>query len=100
MAKSSNYIAATGGNSAGQLRAFIERAERMAEEKKAISEDTKEIFAEAKANGFDPKIMKIIIKRRAADAAELAEQDALIDTYSKSLGMASPADSDDEGSGE
>ncbi len=84
-----------GGVSGAMIRAYIERVERMEEEKKAIAEDIKEIYAEAKGNGFDTKIMRIILKRRAADRAELAEQDALVHTYSKALGMASPADAED-----
>lgn len=103
MAKSSKktYPDMSGGdNSAAvagaQLRAFFERIERMTEEKKAIAEDIREIFAEAKGNGFDTKIMRIMLKRRAADAAELAEQDALLHLYSKAMGMASPADAGDD----
>ncbi len=80
-----------------QLRSFIERIERMEEEKKAIVDDIKEIYAEAKGTGFDTKIVRIIVRRRKQDAAERAEQEALLDTYEHALGMAvAPADSDDE----
>ena len=94
MAGKKTYVAQTGGNSAGQLRAFIERVERMNEEKKAITDDIREIYAEAKGNGFDPKIMRIIVRRRAMDATAREEQDALVETYSHSLGMVSPADAE------
>lgn len=81
------YVAQTGGNSAGQLASFITRIENMTEEKKAAADDIREIYAEAKANGFDPKIMRIIVRRRARDRAELEAEDMLVDTYSASLGM-------------
>lgn len=77
-----------------QLKAFLERIERMQDEKKAIADDIREIFAEAKGNGWDTKIMRIILRRRAQDAAERAEQDALLHTYSKAIGLASPADAE------
>ena len=70
-----------------QLRAFVERIERMEEEKKAISEDIREIYAEAKGNGFDTKVLRMIIKIRKQDAAERAEQEALLDLYLTALGM-------------
>lgn len=77
-----------GGNvAADQLRAFIERVERMEEEKTEIAEGIKEIFAEAKGNGFDTKIMKKIIAIRKMDANERAEQEALMETYMSALGM-------------
>lgn len=77
-----------------QLRAFFERIERMEKEKKAVADDIKEIFAEAKGNGFNTKVMRIILRRRKQDAAERAEQDALVHLYSTALGMASPADAE------
>ena len=58
-------------NSAGQLKSIIERAERLLEDKAAVMADLKEVFAEAKGNGFDVKIIRAVIKRRAADAAKL-----------------------------
>ena len=70
-----------------QLRAFIERIERMEEEKAAIAADIKEIYAEAKGNGFDTKIIKTIVKIRKVPAAERAEQEALLETYMNALGM-------------
>lgn len=85
-----------GGNSASvagaRLRALIERIERLEEEKKAVADDIKEIYVEAKGSGFDTKVMRILIRRRKQDAAERAEQDALVHLYSTALDMASPAD--------
>lgn len=70
-----------------QLRAFIERIERMEEEKSAISADIKEIKAEAKGNGFDVKIINMILRIRKMDANERMEQEALLELYMSSLGM-------------
>jgi uncharacterized protein (UPF0335 family) len=83
------------GNSGAILKGFIERIERLTEEKKDIARDTRDIYAEAKGNGFDPKIMRIILKRRAMDKAEREEQDTLVATYARSLGEPVP-DEDDE----
>lgn len=70
-----------------QLRAFIERIERMEEEKAAIAADIKEIYAEAKGNGFDTKILRKIVGIRKQDANERAEQEALLELYMSALGM-------------
>lgn len=70
-----------------QLRAFVERLERMGEERRAIADDIKEIYAEAKGNGFDTKALKIVIRRREMDPAEREEQEALVDLYMGALGM-------------
>lgn len=70
-----------------QLRQFIERLERLDEEKKNISEDIKEVFAEAKANGFDVKIMREILKLRKKEDTELKEEEYLIEVYKRALGM-------------
>jgi uncharacterized protein (UPF0335 family) len=70
-----------------QLRAFIERIERMEEEKAAIAADIKEIYAEAKGNGFDTKILRQIIRIRKQDANERLEQEALLELYMAALGM-------------
>lgn len=72
---------------ADQLKAFIERIERMEEEKRAISDDIKDIYAEAKGNGFDTKVMKQIVKIRKQDRNERAEMEAILDLYMHSLGM-------------
>jgi uncharacterized protein (UPF0335 family) len=78
-----------------QIRAFIERIERMEEEKRAIAEDIKEIYAEAKGNGFDTKVLRKVIAIRKQDHAERMEQEALLDLYLAALGMqAAPRDED------
>lgn len=80
-----------------QLRAFIERIERMEEEKKAISDDIKEIYAEAKGNGFDIKVLRQIVRIRKQDHAERMEQEALLELYMAALGMAAaPRQEEDE----
>ena len=73
---------------AGQLRAFIERIERLEEEKKTITDDIKEVYAEAKGTGFDTKAVRTIIRLRKKDQAELQEEEAIIDLYMAALGMA------------
>ena len=73
---------------AGQLRAFIERIERLEEEKQTISDDIKEVFAEAKGSGFDTKAMRTIIRLRKKDRAEREEEEAMLDMYLHALGMA------------
>jgi uncharacterized protein (UPF0335 family) len=73
---------------ADQLRAFVERIERMNEEKKAISDDIKEIYAEAKGSGFDTKALRTLIRLRAQDASERQEAEAILDLYMQAIGMA------------
>jgi uncharacterized protein (UPF0335 family) len=70
----------------GQLRAFIERIERLNEEKKALAEDVKEVYAEAKANGFDTKIIRKIVSIRGQDPDKRVEEETLIDLYLAALG--------------
>jgi len=70
-----------------QLRAFIERIERMHEERKAISDDIAEIYKEAKGNGFEVKVLRKIIADRAKDPNEQAELEAIYDLYAAALGM-------------
>lgn len=70
-----------------QLRAFVERIERMEEEKKAIADDIKEIYAEAKGNGFDTKVLRQIIRIRKQDHDERMEQEAILELYMAALGM-------------
>ncbi|WP_367717159.1 DUF2312 domain-containing protein [Nitratireductor sp. GISD-1A_MAKvit] len=72
---------------AGQLRAFIERVERLEEDKKTIAEDIKEVYAEMKANGFDTKAVRSIVRLRKKDQAERQEEEAMIDLYKAALGM-------------
>ena len=71
---------------AGHLRAFIERIERLNEEKKALSEDVKEVYAEAKANGFDTKIIRKIISIRGQDPEKRSEEETMVDLYLAALG--------------
>jgi uncharacterized protein (UPF0335 family) len=72
---------------AGHLRAFIERIERLEEEKKALADDVKDVYAEAKGNGFDTKIMRQLIRLRRMDKDDLDEQETLLDVYKRALGM-------------
>jgi uncharacterized protein (UPF0335 family) len=78
-----------------QIRAFIERIERMEEEKKAMSEDIADIYAEAAGNGFDTKVLRKIIAIRKQDHAERMEQEALLELYMSALGMCAAPASDD-----
>jgi uncharacterized protein (UPF0335 family) len=88
---------ASTGIAQGQLRSLIERIERLEEEKATIAADIKEVYAEAKGNGFDTKIMRRVIQLRKVDMAERQEVEALIDLYMHALGMADgPADATDE----
>ena len=73
---------------AGQLRAFIERVERLEEEKKTIADDIKEVYAEMKGTGFDTKAVRAIIRLRKKDQAERQEEEAILDLYKAALGMA------------
>ena len=72
---------------AGQLRAFIERIERLEEDKQAIADDIKEVFAEMKGTGFDTKAVRTIIRMRKKDEAERAEEETILDLYKAALGM-------------
>ena len=73
---------------ADQLRSFIERIERLEEEKAALSSDIREGYAELKGTGFEPKTVREIVRLRKLDSNELLEQEALLDTYKSALGMA------------
>ena len=81
-----NIIPGTGAG-AEQLTQFIERVERLEEEKRALMADIKDVYAEAKATGFEPKIMRQVIRLRAMDRDLLSEQDALLDTYRNAIGL-------------
>src|SRR5258705_2897706 len=70
-----------------QLKAIIERIERLEEEKKAISDDIRDVYAEAKGNGFDVKALRAIVRLRKQDANERAEQETILETYMQALGM-------------
>jgi uncharacterized protein (UPF0335 family) len=79
---------ASGGIAAGQLKSIVERIERLEEEKKALADDIGDIYAEAKANGFDAKTLRAVVRLRKQDRAEREEQAALLDVYLHALGMA------------
>ena len=72
---------------ADQLKAFIERIERLEDEKKALADDIKEVYAESKGTGFDTKIMRKIISLRKKDHAERQEEEAIMELYLQALGM-------------
>ena len=74
------------GIAAGQLKSLIQRIERLEEEKTALGADIREVYAEAKANGFDPKIMRQVVRLRKLDKSDRQEQEALLDLYLHALG--------------
>ena len=76
-----------GGIAGERLRSFIERIERLEEEKKTLAADIKEVYAEAKGTGFDAKIMRQLIRIRRMDKDDLDEQETLLDVYKRALGM-------------
>ena len=82
----------TGNFAADQLRQLVMRIERLEEEKKALADDVKEVYAEAKGHGFDVKILRQVIRLRKMDRADLAEQEELLDLYMGALGMAEAAE--------
>ena len=69
------------------LKAFIERVERLEEEKKALSDDIRDVYAEAKSNGFDVKALRQVVRLRKQDVDERKEQEAILETYLQALGM-------------
>lgn len=70
-----------------QLRAFVERIERLEEEKKTIADDIKDVYGEAKANGFDTGVLRKVVAVRRQDQNDRLEQEAILDTYLHALGM-------------
>ena len=80
-------MADRGGVAGERLKSFIERIERLEEEKRALSADIKEVYSEAKGAGFDVKTMREIVKIRRMDEDDLDEREALLDTYLRALGM-------------
>jgi uncharacterized protein (UPF0335 family) len=78
---------AEGTVAADQLRLFIERIERLEEEKKGIADDVKDVYAEAKANGYDTKTMRSIVRLRRMEKHARDEMDALLETYRTALGL-------------
>ncbi len=77
----------TAGIASERLKSFIERIEHLEEEKKALSEDLKEVYAEAKAAGFDNKVMRQIVRLRKMDQADRREQEELLAVYMRALDM-------------
>lgn len=75
-----------GGFAAEQLKSYVERIERLSEERVALGSDLRDVYSEAKANGYCPKALKVIIRRRAQDADVRAELDALVELYENALG--------------
>ena len=87
-AKAKDDVAAgTAEVNAGHLRAFVERIERLEEEKKALADDIKDVYGEAKANGFDVKIMRKIVSIRKQDREKRMEEETILDLYLAALGM-------------
>lgn len=79
--------AKVGGLAVDQLKSIIARVEKLEEEKAAIADDIRDVFAEAKGNGFDVKAIRQIIKLRKMDAQEREEEETVLDTYMRALGM-------------
>ncbi len=80
-------MADAGGIAADRLKSFIERIERLEEEKAAIAGDVKEVYSEAKSSGFDTKIMRQIVRLRKMQPQERYEQERLLDVYKQAIGM-------------
>lgn len=76
-----------GNLSKEQLKSIIERVERLEEEKKTITDDIRDIYAEAKGNGYDVKALRTIVRMRKQDADDRREQEAILETYLNALGM-------------
>ncbi|WP_420394386.1 DUF2312 domain-containing protein [Acuticoccus sp.] len=76
-----------GGVAGDQLRAIVERIERLEEEKQGIADDIRDVYAEAKGNGFDTKVLRQIVRLRKQEPSERQEQEAVLDLYLQALGM-------------
>ena len=76
-----------GPNAREALKAYVERVERLREEQKVLSDDVRDVYAEARGHGFDVKALKTVIRLRTQDAAERKEQEAIVETYMHALGM-------------
>jgi len=84
------------GIAADHLKAFVERIERLDEEAKALNDDRKDVYGEAKSMGFDTKILKKVIALRRKDDQERMEEDLILDTYLQALGMKAASQKDGE----
>ena len=82
-----NKPSKTGGVSAERLRAFVQRIERLEEEKSALAGDIREVYSEAKGTGYDVKVLRQVIRLRKMDKTDRAEQEAVLDTYLRALEM-------------
>ncbi len=78
---------AVGGIAGEELVQFIDRIERLEEEKAELSQDIRDLYLEAKGNGFDPKIMRLIVRLRKKDRHEVDEEEAMLQIYKQALGM-------------
>jgi uncharacterized protein (UPF0335 family) len=81
-------MATTANFAKGQLKSFVERIEKLEEEKKALAEDVREVYAEAKGVGFDVKALRTVVRLRMQDNEERKEHEALVDLYRDALGLA------------
>lgn len=77
----------TGGLAVDRLRSLVDRIERLEEERKTLGSDIKDIYAEAKSAGFDPKVLRQLIRIRKQEAAEVEETETMLDVYRRALGM-------------
>lgn len=86
---SSDNVMPIGGNSGARLKSFVERVMRLEGEKKALGEDIKDVYTEAKSVGFDTKILRKVVKRAQQDRGKVIEEDQLIETYEHALSQLS-----------
>ena len=80
-------MADVGGVAGDRLKSFIERIERLEEEKTALAADIREVYAEAKGEGFDAKVMRQVVRLRKMDSADREEQEAVLELYKQALGL-------------
>ncbi len=80
-------MADVGGVAGDRLKSFIERIERLEEEKAALAADVREVYAEAKGEGFDAKVMRQVVRLRKMDSADREEQEAVLELYKQALGL-------------
>ncbi len=82
-----NSAVRKGGVAGAELRQFVERVERLEEEKKAIADDIRDVFAEMKGRGYDVKVVRQILRMRKRDQSERKEEEAILEVYMQALGM-------------
>ena len=80
-------MSSIGDNSNGQLKSIVERIDHLEDEKKTISDDIRDVYAEAKGNGYNPKALRVIVRKKRADQKAAAELQADVDAYMAALGM-------------